>query len=173
MAINPQLNNEVENIKEKYSADVLAADYFRFDIYQTKLELTISELRQPDVFEEFVLQSAITMNNPPTSVEEIADMLCIDPMFIKKATERLQNYGALTVDSSYKIHVNSSAQDLFIKSHLILEPTSSKEAYYIDDPFAGGSIRKKPVANVPQSLFCLNDYENNLLDIILMTSIKK
>ncbi|MBD2630101.1 MULTISPECIES: hypothetical protein [Aphanizomenon] len=165
MTINPQLNDEVKSIAEQYSGEVLAADYFRYNVQQTKLELTISQRRKPDIFEEFVLQSAINMNNPSTDVEEIANMLCIDPMLISKTTKKLENYGSLAVNSDSKIHVNYSAQELFINSCLILQPTCTKDAYYINDPFAGSKINKKVVANIPQSLFSLNDYQDNLLEI--------
>jgi hypothetical protein len=165
MTINPQLNDEVKSIAEQYSAEVLAADYFRYDVKQTKLEITISEPRKPDIFEEFVLQSAIDMSNPLTDVEEIADMLCIDPILISKTTEKLENYGSLAVNSDDKIHVNFSAQELFTNSYLILKPTCTKDAYYINDPFAGSEIKNKPIANAPQSLFSLNDYQDNLLEI--------
>jgi hypothetical protein len=165
MTINPQLNDEVKSIQEQYSGEVLAADYFRYNVQQTKLELTISQSRKPDIFEEFVLQSAINMNNPSTDVEEIANMLCIDPMLISKTTKKLENYGSLAVNSDSKIHVNYSAQELFINSCLILQPTCTKDAYYINDPFAGSKINKKVVANIPQSLFSLNDYQDNLLEI--------
>ncbi|AFZ24313.1 hypothetical protein Cylst_2071 [Cylindrospermum stagnale PCC 7417] len=69
MTINTQLTTLAKNIEETYSASVLAADYFRYDIHQTKVKLTISEPREVDVFEEFVLQCAIDINNPSTSVE--------------------------------------------------------------------------------------------------------
>ncbi|MFN6367516.1 MAG: hypothetical protein ACK4V0_17135, partial [Aphanizomenon sp.] len=165
MTINPQLNDEVKSIAEQYSGEVLAADYFRYNVQQTKLELTISQRRKPDIFEEFVLQSAIDMNNPSTDVEEIANMLCIDPKLIKKTTEKLANYGSLAIDSDDKINVDPSAQELFTKSCLILEPISTKDAYYIDDPFVESKINKKVVANIPQSLLSLNDYQDNLLEI--------
>ena len=51
MTINPQLNDEVKSIQEQYSGEVLAADYFRYNVQQTKLELTISQSRKPDIFE--------------------------------------------------------------------------------------------------------------------------
>ncbi|TAE56750.1 MAG: DUF4433 domain-containing protein [Nostocales cyanobacterium] len=165
MTINPQLNDEVKSIAEQYSGEVLAADYFRYNVQQTKLELTISQPRKPDIFEEFVLQSAINMNNPSTDVEEIANMLCIDPNLIKKTTEKLANYGSLAIDSDAKLHIDSSAQELFTKSCLILEPISTKDAYYIDDPFVESKITNKTIANAPQSLLSLNDYQDNLLDI--------
>ncbi|AFZ24312.1 hypothetical protein Cylst_2070 [Cylindrospermum stagnale PCC 7417] len=85
-------------------------------------------------------------------------MLCIDPIFISDTTTKLQEYGALTVNSDSQIQVNSSAQELFNSSNSILEPTSTKDAYYIDDPFEGRKIKTESIVNAPQYLVCLSDY---------------
>ena len=149
MAINP--------LEEQDFDSILPTKCFRYNLRQSKIQLTISEPRPANIFEEFVLKSAIKLN-PSTSVNEIAKMLCIDPLFINNTVKNLQDYKILNVGLDSKININYSAQKLFIDSNCILEPYETKEVYYIDDPLAGGWIHEKSLVNAPQRLVSLNDH---------------
>ncbi|MGB3262573.1 MAG: hypothetical protein WBA89_01325 [Microcoleus sp.] len=81
---------------------VLAARQFRFAIRQTPLEVTVSEPREFNVLEEFILRAGFEFDPAPT-LQELADLLGLDLIFVKTAAANLVGLEVLEVADNGKI----------------------------------------------------------------------
>ncbi|MEO6861131.1 MAG: hypothetical protein ABI180_06270 [Microcoleus sp.] len=81
---------------------VLAARQFRFAIRQTPLEVAISEPREFNVLEEFILRAGVEFDPAPT-LQELADLLGLDQVFVKTTATTLVNLEILEVADNGKI----------------------------------------------------------------------
>ncbi len=93
--IEAQLRDWVDQIeKQSPGLSVLAARQFRYSLYQTLVEVTISESRKFNVLEEFILRAGIELVPPPTA-DELATVLGLDPIFVRETTATLQRLQTL------------------------------------------------------------------------------
>ncbi len=83
---------------------VLAARQFRFAIRQTPLEVAISEPREFNVLEEFILRAGVEFEPAPT-LQELADLLGLDEVFVKTAATNLVGLEILEVADNGKIAI--------------------------------------------------------------------
>ncbi|MCC3408142.1 MAG: hypothetical protein JGK17_21645 [Microcoleus sp. PH2017_10_PVI_O_A] len=110
---------------------VLAARQFRFAIRQTPLEVTISEPREFNVLEEFILRAGVEFEPAPT-LQELADLLGLDEVFVKTAAASLVNLEILKVAENGKIAIAPQGQDFFEKGAVSRSHVQS--IYAISDP---------------------------------------
>lgn len=154
------MDTDLQELREKLESPDLSfitGGYLRYGLSQTTLQVTISKPRPVDIFEEFILRSAIDLNPPPTQAE-IAEMLGIDPMFVKNITQTLEVNNNLDIDPDSVITVKSFTQELFIEKNCILQPQSTPQIYAIEDLLTGDVIfNHTPQKNAPFSL--------NILDV--------
>jgi hypothetical protein len=109
--IDINLSSLAEQIeKQNPGLSVLAARQFRCAMRQTPLEVTISEPRQFNVLEEFILRAAIEFVPAPT-LQELADLLGLDEIFVKTTATTLVSLEILEVSTSDKIAVASGGQE--------------------------------------------------------------
>lgn len=110
---------------------VLAARQFRFAIRQTPLEVTVSEPREFNVLEEFILRAGVEFEPAPT-LQELADLLGLDRVFVKTAAATLVSLEILEVADNGKIAIAPLAQDFFDKS--AVSRSQIQSIYAISDP---------------------------------------
>ncbi len=110
---------------------VLAARQFRFAIRQTPLEVTVSEPREFNVLEEFILRAGVEFDPAPT-LQELADLLGLDRVFVKTAAANLVGLEVLEVADNGKIAIAPSGQDFCEKGTVSRSHVQS--IYAISDP---------------------------------------
>ncbi|QFS49788.1 hypothetical protein [Nostoc sphaeroides] len=155
--IDSQLNKLVKQFQSQNQLSFIGGGYLRYSLNQTTLQVTVSEPRKVDIFEEFVLRSALDIIPSPTETE-IAEMLGIDPMFVRNTTATLQAYNNLAISSESTIMVKPATKELFIDKNCILKPKSTQQIYAIDDTLTGNfSFNITPFKNAPFALKRLDD----------------
>jgi hypothetical protein len=159
-----QMDSQLTELREKLESPnflFIAGGYLRYSVRQTTVQVAVSEPRRVDIFEEFVLHSALTLTPPPIEAE-IAKMLGIDPMFVRDTTKTLQAYNNLVMGSESAIIVKPLTQELFIEKKCILQPKSTQNIYAIEDFLTGDfDFTTTPVKNAPVSLNILDDLIND------------
>jgi hypothetical protein len=110
---------------------VLAARQFRFAIRQTPLEVTVSEPREFNVLEEFILRAGVEFEPAPT-LQELADLLGLDRVFVKTAAATLVSLEILEVAENGKIAIAPLGEDFFDKS--AVSRSHIQSIYAISDP---------------------------------------
>jgi hypothetical protein len=159
-----QMDSQLTELREKLESpnlSFIAGGYLRYSVRQTTVQVAVSEPRRADIFEEFVLHSALTLTPPPIEAE-IAEMLGIDPMFVRDTTKTLQAYNNLVIGSESGIMVKPLTQELFIEKKCILKPKSTQHIYAIEDSLTGDfDFTTTPVKNAPVSLNIIDDLIND------------
>ncbi|MEG4866327.1 MULTISPECIES: hypothetical protein [unclassified Microcoleus] len=110
---------------------VLAARQLRFAIRQTPLEVTVSEPREFNVLEEFILRAGVEFEPAPT-LQELADLLGLDLVFVKTAAANLVGLEVLEVADNGKIAIAPQGQDFCEKGAVSRSHVQS--IYAISDP---------------------------------------
>ncbi len=101
--IDPNLSGIVQQIEQQNPGlSVLAARQFRCARRQTPLEVTISEPREFNVLEEFILRACIEFVPAPT-LKELANLLGLDEIFVKTTATTLISLDILEVSEMGKI----------------------------------------------------------------------
>lgn len=161
---NPELDSHLKNLREQLESPNLSfitGGYLRYSVRQTTVQVAVSEPRRADIFEEFVLQSALDLTPPPIEAE-IAEMLGIDPMFIRDTTKTLHAYNNLMISSESALTVKPLTQELFIEKKCTLQPKTTQHIYAIEDFISGDfSLITTPVKNAPVALNILDDLIKN------------
>ncbi|MCC3582830.1 hypothetical protein [Microcoleus sp. PH2017_30_WIL_O_A] len=129
---------------------VLVAREFRFAIRQTPLEVTISEPREFNVLEEFILRAGVEFDPAPT-LQELADLLGLDRVFVKTAATNLVNLEILEVAENGKIAIANPA---------LTGATPTKTiAPLREDFFDKGAVSRSQI----QSIYAISDPLNQTL----------
>lgn len=110
---------------------VLVARQFRFAIRQTPLEVTVSEPREFNVLEEFILRAGVEFEPAPT-LKELADLLGLDEIFVKTAATNLVSLEILDVSENGKIAIAPQGRDFFDKG--AVSRSQIQSIYAISDP---------------------------------------
>ena len=117
--------------QQKPGLSVLVARQFRFAIRQTPLEVAISEPREFNVLEEFILRAGVEFEPAPT-LKELADLLGLDEIFVKTAATNLVSLEILDVSENGKIAIAPQGRDFFDKS--AVSRSQIQSIYAISDP---------------------------------------
>ena len=110
---------------------VLAARQFRFAIRQTPLEVAVSEPREFNVLEEFILRAGVEFEPAPT-LKELADLLGLDEIFVKTAATNLVSLEILDVSENGKIVIAPQGRDFFDRG--AVSRSQIQSIYAISDP---------------------------------------
>ena len=110
---------------------VLVARQFRFAIRQTPLEVTVSEPREFNVLEEFILRAGVEFEPAPT-LKELADLLGLDEIFVKTAATNLVSLEILDVSENGKIAIAPQGRDFFDQG--AVSRSQIQSIYAISDP---------------------------------------
>ncbi len=110
---------------------VLAARQFRFAIRQTPLEVAISEPREFNVLEEFILRAGVEFDPAPT-LQELADLLGLDEIFVKTTATTLVNLESLEVAENGTIAIAPLGKDFFNQG--AVSRSHIQSIYAISDP---------------------------------------
>ncbi|MBR8833612.1 MAG: hypothetical protein DSM106950_06120 [Stigonema ocellatum SAG 48.90 = DSM 106950] len=131
--IDPQLKKLVDEIESQSpSLSVLAARQFRYSLLQTQIKVTIKELRQFNVLEEFIIRAGLELVPPPTE-DELASVLGLDPVFVRSTTATLQTLQTLSGTSPITV---TSEGRLFYEKGSVPQPPYSVQIYAIADPLS-------------------------------------
>ncbi len=110
---------------------VLAARQFRLAIRQTPLEVAISEPREFNVLEEFILRAGVEFDPAPT-LQELADLLGLDQVFVKTTATTLVNLESLEVAENGTIAIAPLGKDFFDQG--AVSRSQIQSIYAISDP---------------------------------------
>ena len=152
-----ELDSPLIELKEKFEPSnccFFKGGYLRYSVNQTIVQVKTSKTSHANIFEEFILHSALNLS-PSPSVIEISEMLGIDPMFTRKTIQSLQEHKNLEIGISdtSEIKVTPITQDLFTQNNSVLKPNVTEHIYAIEDYLAGHSyLAKNPLKNAPFSL---------------------
>ncbi|MDJ0733391.1 MAG: hypothetical protein QNJ47_04765 [Nostocaceae cyanobacterium] len=134
--IDSTLNQTVAKIEQQStSLSVLAARQFRYQVKQTAVEVTISEPRQFNVLEEFVLRAVSELIPSPTK-EELANVLGLDSVFVDRTVINLQALKMLEDNAESKIQITKLGRDFYTQGSVPQE-TKTEKIYAISDSLAG------------------------------------
>ncbi|WP_445176422.1 hypothetical protein [Microcoleus sp.] len=130
--IDSNLSSLAEQIEQQNPGlSVLAARQFRFAIRQTPLEVAISEPRQFNVLEEFILRAGVEFEPAPT-LKELADLLGLDEIFVKTTAATLVSLESLEVAENGQIAIAPQGRDFFAKG--AVSRSQIQSIYAISDP---------------------------------------
>ncbi|MBW3585911.1 MAG: hypothetical protein KY448_08690 [Cyanobacteria bacterium 0813] len=130
--IDSNLSSLAEQIEQQNPGlSVLAARQFRFAIRQTPLEVAISEPRQFNVLEEFILRAGVEFEPAPT-LKELADLLGLDEIFVKTTAATLVSLESLQVAENGQIAIAPQGRDFFDKG--AVSRSQIQSIYAISDP---------------------------------------
>lgn len=165
--IDPQLQKLVDEI-EAQSPDlsVLSARQFRYSLYQTLLEVTISEPRKFNVLEEFILRAGVEIDPPPTE-DELAAVLGLDPVFVQSTATTLRKLQTLAQARKSQIIVTPQGHQLY-QQGAVPQPPYSVRIYAVADPLLDNlTFHSEPLdvnlVNHPDLTFVA--IENRILDV--------
>ncbi|MEG4030759.1 MULTISPECIES: hypothetical protein [unclassified Microcoleus] len=130
--IDSNLSSLAEEIEQQNPGlSVLAARQFRFAIRQTPLEVAISEPREFNVLEEFILRAGVEFEPAPT-LKELADLLGLDEIFVKTTAATLVSLESLEVAENWQIAIAPQGRDFFEKG--AVSRSQIQSIYAISDP---------------------------------------
>ncbi|MEG4572933.1 hypothetical protein QUA56_09575 [Microcoleus sp. N3A4] len=130
--IDSNLSLLAEQIEQQNPGlSVLAARQFRFAIRQTPLEVAVSEPREFNVLEEFILRAGVEFEPAPT-LKELADLLGLDEIFVKTAAATLVSLESLEVAENGKIAIAPQGRDFFEKG--AVSRSQIQSLYAISNP---------------------------------------
>ncbi|MEG5018173.1 MULTISPECIES: hypothetical protein [unclassified Microcoleus] len=131
-SIDSNLSSLAEQIEQQNPGlSVLAARQFRFAIRQTPLEVAISEPREFNVLEEFILRAGVEFEPAPT-LKELADLLGLDEIFVKTTAATLVSLESLEVAENGKIAIAPQGRNFFEKG--AVSRSQIQSLYAISDP---------------------------------------
>lgn len=157
--IDPPLKELVEQIEQQSPAgvSVLAARQFRYKIHQTAVEITITEPRNFNVLEEFILRAAIEFSPPPTK-GELASVLGLDPVFVQRITTNLQDLQILEIAADNLIAISPQGREFYARGS-VPKPPQTKEIFKIADPLNGNLVYQfSPLEQTRLNLPNLDDF---------------
>ena len=130
--IDSNLSSLAVQIEQQNSGlSVLVARQFRFAIRQTPLEVAVSEPREFNVLEEFILRAGVEFEPAPT-LKELADLLGLDEIFVKTAATNLVSLEILDVSENGKIAIAPEGRDF--RDLGAVSKSQIQSIYAISDP---------------------------------------
>ncbi|MEG5039768.1 MULTISPECIES: hypothetical protein [unclassified Microcoleus] len=130
--IDSNLSSLAEQMEQQNPGlSVLAARQFRFAIRQTPLEVAVSEPREFNVLEEFILRAGVEFEPAPT-LKELADLLGLDEIFVKTTAATLVSLESLEVAENGQIAIAPQGRDFFEKG--AVSRSQIQSIYAISDP---------------------------------------
>ncbi len=163
-----QLSVWAEQIeKQSPGLSVFAARQFRYKVYQTPVDVTVTEPRKFNILEEFILRASFELSPPPTE-NELASALGIDPLFVRNTTATLQALQTLEVAPGSPITLTPQGRELYQKGSV---PQSPKlyQLYALADPLQETTVfRFYPLDLAQVNLPVLEDFiplDNRCADV--------
>jgi hypothetical protein len=163
--IDESLKNIAQQIEaQSPTLSVLLARQLRYNLQQTLVEVTVTQPREFNVLEEFIIRAGIEFDPPPT-IEELASVLGLDPIFIQSTVTTLQALQTLEVKPTITV---TSEGRLFYEKGTVPQPPYSTQLYAIADPLENKLVfQSEPLNDVMLKLPDLGKYVtiNTFIDI--------
>ncbi|HEY9836860.1 MAG TPA: hypothetical protein V6D27_08175, partial [Vampirovibrionales bacterium] len=131
--IDSSLQTSVEKLeKTSPGLSVIAAGQFRYSLIQTGIELKVTSPRKFNVLEEFILRASLEITPKPTEVE-LAQVLGLDPIFVRSTTANLQALNTLNVLPDGTLQLTPEGRTFYEKGS-VPQPPERHLLYAIADP---------------------------------------
>ncbi|MCT7963595.1 hypothetical protein NG791_23255 [Laspinema sp. D1] len=131
--IDSSLQTSVDKLeKTSPGLSVIAARQFRYSLVQTGIELMVTSPRKFNVLEEFILRASLEITPNPTEVE-LAQVLGLDPIFVRNTSANLQALNTLKVLPDGSIQITPEGRAFYEKGS-VPQPPESHPLYAIADP---------------------------------------
>ena len=125
------LLSQAQRIEEGHPGlHVLAAREFRYPVQQQELSMRAELFREMNLLEKFILLASSEVS-PRPSLEELADALGLDPIFIKNTFNDLISMQSITYDND-GLHVTDEGRKS-LSSEIIVEEPIVEMRYLIQD----------------------------------------
>jgi hypothetical protein len=134
---------------------VLAARQFRYPVQQQEISVRIDRYRQVNLLEKFILRASAEIS-PPPSLEEVADALGLDPIFIKSVFDELNDSKSI-ISTDEGLHVTEEGKQI-LSSETISEEPEYESWYYLQDALLGTTtFVRHPLDEMDEELEQLED----------------
>ncbi|MGL5062053.1 MAG: hypothetical protein ACRC62_18935 [Microcoleus sp.] len=131
-SIDPNLSSLAQQIEQQNPGlSVAVARQFRLAVRQTPLEVTVSEPRKFNVLEEFVLRAAIEFVPPPT-LQELADLLGLDEIFVRSTATNLASLETVAIGTNGEISIAPQGRNFFDRGGV--SESQVRSIYAVSDP---------------------------------------
>ena len=134
--VAPELTGIARDIEAgAVGLQVVAARQFRYPVYQSVLELEVTEPRRFNVLEEFMLRAALELDPLPT-LADLAQAFGLDYIFLEKTFHDLQIIGVVTVDPEKRLLITPAGRK-FYHERQIPNPPRTEKTIALFDPISG------------------------------------
>ncbi|MCT7980647.1 hypothetical protein [Laspinema olomoucense] len=131
--IDSSLQTSVEKLeKTSPGLSVIAARQFCYPLVETGIELMVTAPRKFNVLEEFILRASLEITPKPTEVE-LAQVLGLDPIFVRSTTANLQALNTLKILPDGSLQLTPEGRTFYEKGS-VPQPPESHPIYAIADP---------------------------------------
>ncbi len=156
--IDSTLQTAVEKLEQTSPGiSVLAARQFRYRLEQTSVELMVTAPRKFNILEEFILRASLEITPAPTE-DELAQVLGLDPIFVRSTTANLQALNTLKVASGGEIQLTLQGRNFYQKGS-VPQPPELQPVYAIADPLIGAvAFEPNPLGESSLNLPDLGDF---------------
>jgi hypothetical protein len=158
MFIQTSFNSLEERLKRAIAAleaaepglRVVSARIFTVPVFQVSVAVTCTTARRVNILEEFILRSAAELD-PGLTVEALASLLGLDPLFVKTTAGQLARRGAVVVDDESHLKLTATGQELYVRK-LVPEPPEVKDLGFAYDALTGDiSVKNSRTATTTAS----------------------
>jgi hypothetical protein len=133
--IAPALLPKAQEIEERSPGlYVLAARQFRYPIQQQKMSVRVEQYRKVNLLEKFILR-AFAEIFPAPSLEEVADALGLDPIFIESTLNELRDREHI-IPTNEGLRLTEEGKKV-LSSEAISEEPAYESWYYLQDKVLG------------------------------------
>lgn len=156
--IDSSLQSWVEKLeKASPGLSVIAARQFRYSLIQTGIELQVTSPRKFNVLEEFILRASLEITPTPTEIE-LAQVLGLDPIFVRSTTANLQALNTLKTLPDGSIQITPEGRTFYEKG-AVPQPPELHPLYAIADPLLEGiAFESNPLRESSLNLPNLGDF---------------
>jgi hypothetical protein len=119
--IHPYLKEDVERAEARAGCHVLSAQIFSIPYIVYEVDCEIQQSRPMTLLEEFLLRAAVEIK-PPISVEDLADMLRVDPRFMEQTYHDLVELQALSTSQERLLQATSNGEVFYRQDRLPQPP---------------------------------------------------
>jgi hypothetical protein len=154
--IDPALLPIAQKIEERSPGlYVLAARQFCYPVQQQEIGVRVDQYRKVNLLEKFILRASAEIF-PAPSLEEVADALGLDPVFIESVFKELRDRKNI-ISTNEGLHLTEEGKKT-LDSETISEGPDYKSWYYLQDAVLGTpSFIRDPLDEMDEELEELED----------------
>lgn len=144
---DPRLAHVVEALRaEEAALQVVAARIYTVPYMDVHVIVEVREDRQFNILEEFILRAAHELQPRPT-LEGLAGMLGLDPLFVEASWRKLDAMRAVALGAGQTVELTDRGREYYLQGQL--PPVSLEEEFDLRYWFVGDSL--VPAGRIPRS----------------------